>query len=115
MARGEEDKDFFVYEPCLISDGDSITMVMPTRWFQRSGETYAKAHYLLILEEGYAIDGRPDSCIEVPLSQFLLNVVDLDTATCQETYGLPVTKILGTESTVCGGTRLTNLLRAHGL
>lgn len=96
MARGEGDKDFFVDEPCLVSYGDNIEVVIPTRWYQRDKETYARVHPIIVTADGFVVDGRPNSCFDIPLSYFFLNIADLQTEICQQTYSLPEPKIQGT-------------------
>lgn len=100
MARSETGKDYFVEEPCLVSlavEGNIVTPVVPVRWFRRGKVLYAKAHRLLsdVISGGFVVDGRSGSCMDVPLSGFFMNVVDLEKEHCQHVYHIPPPKILG--------------------
>lgn len=107
MARSATGKDYYVEEPCLVSEGDAVTPVMPVRWFRRGHVLWAKAHRLLpdLASGGFAIDGRGASCVNIPLSAFFLNVLDLEKEHCQHRYGIPPPKILGKVIHLCDDQR----------
>ncbi|KAG9089952.1 hypothetical protein FRC06_001282 [Ceratobasidium sp. 370] len=68
--------DYFVHEPFLASisvENEPHTVpkpLLPIRYFERSGELFARSHPLLPTDSGYVIDG--ETHLEVPLSAFLL-------------------------------------------
>ncbi|KAG8682769.1 hypothetical protein FRC08_014735 [Ceratobasidium sp. 394] len=85
-------QDYFVHEPILASitqtDGSSTTIpqaFMPTRFFQRGDDLFARSHPLLPVDSGYIIDG--DTHVELPLSSFLLPFPDFLSG--HERYNLP--------------------------
>ena len=84
-------KDFYVNEPCLVTYGEneeSTRAVIPTRWYRYAGDLWAAVHALVPHGSGFAIDGRTP-CEQVPLSAFLLNVLDLEDQNTRSRYGLP--------------------------
>ncbi|KAJ7919964.1 hypothetical protein B0H13DRAFT_2230810 [Mycena leptocephala] len=66
-------QDFYIYEPTLLSDG---TVCMPTRWFERSGKTWARAWKMHEFSptdpaSGWVVEG--DKEIEIHESDLLIS------------------------------------------
>ena len=93
MARGTGGKDYYVEEVCFarLDDKDAIGPVMPMRWFTRNGDLLSIAHPLRLTPDNsaFVIDGHNGSCLEVPLSHYFLNVLDLEDQECQARYSIP--------------------------
>ncbi|KAJ7463932.1 hypothetical protein FB451DRAFT_1491960 [Mycena latifolia] len=93
MARGNGGKDYFVEEVCFarLDNAGAVGPVMPMRWFTRNGEVLSIAHplHLTPSKSAFVIDGREAVCIEIPLTNYFLNVLDLDDLECQARYGVP--------------------------
>ncbi|KAL1661798.1 hypothetical protein GGF50DRAFT_60307 [Schizophyllum commune] len=80
MVCGADGQHYYVCEPALANTGDDATLdntphetlVMPTRWFTRNGEVWARAKHLTSLpdEATLFIDDRED-CVEIPLTAFV--------------------------------------------
>lgn len=91
-------QDYFVHEPFLASvaskPNDSTLLLpgayMPTRYFEREGDLFARAHPLLHRNEGYVIDG--DTHLEIPLYNFLLPLPEFRERHSE--YGLPAPDII---------------------
>ncbi len=98
MARDANGKDYFVEEPCMAQlddTGEVVAPVMPISWFRRGSDLWAHSHYLRCTPQGYVVDRRPHGSVDIPLSNFLLNVNDLQSTVIQDEYGLPPAKIEG--------------------
>lgn len=89
MARGEDGKDYFVGEPCLVHLETGPGVVAPSHWFRRADTMWSTAYPLVPTDDntGYMMDRRTP--LEVELSSYVLNVDDLASRTCQEMYKLP--------------------------
>ncbi|KAJ7480506.1 hypothetical protein B0H11DRAFT_2157896 [Mycena galericulata] len=91
MARGNGGKDYFVEEVCFarVNGAEGVGPVMPMRWFTRNGEILSIAHplHLTPSKSAFVIDGREDTCVEIPLANYFLNALDLDDPDCQARYG----------------------------
>ncbi|QRV96926.1 hypothetical protein RhiJN_24944 [Ceratobasidium sp. AG-Ba] len=68
--------DYYVHEPYLASYREAgsneanPTPLISMRYFERSGELYARSHRLIPIQSGYVIDGTEH--LDIPLSDFLL-------------------------------------------
>lgn len=94
MARDEDvGKDYFVDEVCIaqLDDEGACGPVIPVRFFERDSKIWATAHPVIFSEfhNSYIIDGRHSTCLEIPLSAFFLNVVDLRDEACRARFNLP--------------------------
>ncbi|KAJ6487363.1 hypothetical protein C8R47DRAFT_979100 [Mycena vitilis] len=91
MARGHGGKDYYVEEICFarLDGAGGVGPVMPTRWFTRNGELVSVAHplHLTPSQSAFVIDGSDRACLEIPLSHYFLNVLDLEDSGCQARYG----------------------------
>ncbi|KAG9079135.1 hypothetical protein FS749_008794 [Ceratobasidium sp. UAMH 11750] len=90
-------QDYFVHEPILASvaqtEGSSTIVpqaFMPTQFFQREDNLFARSHPLLPHDSGYVIDG--DTHVELPLSSFLLPFPEFLSE--HERYNLPSPDII---------------------
>ncbi|KAJ6489298.1 hypothetical protein C8R47DRAFT_1215648 [Mycena vitilis] len=93
MARGNGDKDYYVEEVCVAKLGadGAVGPVMPMRWFTRHGKIWSIAHHLQFTASNseFVIDGRRGTCLELPLENYFLNVLDLEEPECQTRYSIP--------------------------
>lgn len=94
MARDEEvKKDYFVEEVCIVQPDEHRDPfpVVPVRFFERNDKIWATAHPVIFSEHHgtWIIDGRQPACLEIPLSCFFLNVLDLQEEICRARFGLP--------------------------
>lgn len=89
--------DFYVHEVALanIDTYGTYAPVMPTRWFERTGQLFARAHRLQVnpRRTAYIIDAS--DCVDIPLSAFFASFAELQYS--HHAYGLPPpSKIDGT-------------------
>ncbi|KAJ7686893.1 hypothetical protein B0H14DRAFT_2307407, partial [Mycena olivaceomarginata] len=94
MARGNGGKDYYVEEVCFakLDDAGAIGPVMPMRWFtRRNGRLLSIAHQLHLTpsRSAFIIDGRAAACLEIPLENYFLNILDLEEPDCQSRYNVP--------------------------
>lgn len=93
MARGNGGKDYYVEEVCFakLDDAGAIGPVMPMRWFTRNGRLLSIAHQLHLTpsRSAFIIDGRAAACLEIPLENYFLNILDLEEPDCQSRYDVP--------------------------
>ncbi|KAJ7348328.1 hypothetical protein DFH08DRAFT_1000016 [Mycena albidolilacea] len=93
MARGNGGKDYFVEEVCFarLDGASAVGPVMPLRWFTRNGELISVAHpfHLTASRSAFVIDGSGAACLEIPLSNYFLTVLDLEDSECQARYDIP--------------------------
>ncbi|KAJ6618149.1 hypothetical protein B0H10DRAFT_2164261 [Mycena sp. CBHHK59/15] len=93
MARGNGGKDYYVEEVCFarLDGASAVGPVMPMRWFTRNGELISVAHplHLTASRSAFVIDGSAAACLEIPLSNYFLNVLDLEDSECQARYDIP--------------------------
>ncbi|KAJ7469074.1 hypothetical protein FB451DRAFT_1177070 [Mycena latifolia] len=100
MSRGSGGKDYYIEEVCFMriaSNGD-VGPIMPMQWFTRDGELWSVAHplHLTPSRSAFVIDGREHACIEIPLENYFLNVLDLEDPDCQARYNIsPPSEIAG--------------------
>ncbi|KAJ3897332.1 hypothetical protein F5879DRAFT_814024, partial [Lentinula edodes] len=80
MVRHDH-KDYFVNEPALVRNpqSDTTSLVLPTRWFLRNHEIWARVQYLYRNPGGDSllIDMRSGECDEIPLNSFFASYVDI--------------------------------------
>ncbi|KAJ7308592.1 hypothetical protein DFH08DRAFT_944451 [Mycena albidolilacea] len=93
MARGNGGKDYHIEEVCFakLNNAGAIGPVMPMRWFTRNGRLLSIAHQLHLTpsRSAFIIDGRAAACIEIPLKNYFLNILDLEEPDCQSRYDVP--------------------------
>ncbi|KAF7334908.1 hypothetical protein MVEN_02240500 [Mycena venus] len=93
MARGNGGKDYYVEEVCFarLDEASAVGPVMPMRWFTRNDELISIAHplHLTASRSAFVIDGSEAACLEIPLSNYFLNVLDLEDLECQARYDIP--------------------------
>ncbi|KAI0375816.1 hypothetical protein BV20DRAFT_18264 [Pilatotrama ljubarskyi] len=68
MVR-KESQDFYIYEPAQL---DSHDVCMPTRWFTRGSQTYAKVWRMERTPDGQAWVVLDNAEFDVPLQRFLV-------------------------------------------
>ncbi|TFK70456.1 hypothetical protein BDN72DRAFT_838978 [Pluteus cervinus] len=80
MVRHNE-KDYFVNEPAIALIGGKCCGVLPSRWFLKDGEIWARVQHLKShpSENSLLIDNRGESCEEIPLADFAACFLDLQT------------------------------------
>ncbi|KAJ7654427.1 hypothetical protein DFH06DRAFT_993722, partial [Mycena polygramma] len=84
VRRGEQ--DFFVNEPALAhigpEDGAEWAAVLPSRWFMRDNQIWAKIQRLRShpdpKKDCLLVDSRSDECEELPLARFFASFVELE-------------------------------------
>lgn len=96
-------QDFFIFEPALLASGRAC---MPTQWFTRNGDLYAKAWSLQPVsrefDSGWQVEEYDE--FEVPETDFLVSFKNWEASGA--TSGLPrATQILGI--------KVTNFLSLH--
>lgn len=81
--------DFYVHEVALanIDSYGTYAPVMPTRWFERSGRLFARAHRLQTNSARTAYIINASECMDIPLSAFFASSVELQNS--HRAYGLP--------------------------
>lgn len=89
MARSDDNKDYFIWEPCLAHLNTGPAVVTPSRWFRRGSTIWSKAHRLSSTYDGDGYTINEHETIEIKLSAYFLNVIDLSSTVCQDTYGIP--------------------------
>ncbi|KAI0362301.1 hypothetical protein OH77DRAFT_1389783, partial [Trametes cingulata] len=95
MARSKDGKDFFVNELAManIDDLGQVGLVVPTRWFQRDGVLLSRACPVRLrsTSEGQTllVDARDSEKMEIPLTSYVLNVLDLLDPEVQRQWALP--------------------------
>ncbi|KAJ6477085.1 hypothetical protein C8R47DRAFT_1323414 [Mycena vitilis] len=84
VRRGEQ--DFFVNEPALAhigpEDGAEWAAVLPSRWFMRDNQIWAKIQRLRShpdpKKDCLLVDSRSGECEELPLARFFASFVELE-------------------------------------
>lgn len=79
MLRAVDGQDYYVHEPalaCMLSG--RIEPVVPTRWFIRDGEYWAKAHPLITSHDSLTLDINGSICLELPLTEFRVSMERLE-------------------------------------
>ncbi|KZT64475.1 hypothetical protein DAEQUDRAFT_769652 [Daedalea quercina L-15889] len=94
MARSGDGKDYFVNEVALatLDRFGRIGPVLIRRWFTHNKELVAQVSPLLVHADnlGYVLDERSSALtLDIPLSMFFLNTLDLCNGAIRQQYGLP--------------------------
>ncbi|KAJ6477093.1 hypothetical protein C8R47DRAFT_985146 [Mycena vitilis] len=80
VRRGEQ--DFFVNEPALAHIGPEDAAVLPSRWFMRDNQIWAKIQRLRShpdpKKDCLLVDSRSGECEELPLARFFASFVELE-------------------------------------
>ncbi|KAL1756891.1 hypothetical protein FB107DRAFT_210543, partial [Schizophyllum commune] len=86
-------KDYYVEEPALacLSQGhtESVTVVLPLRWFTRDKKPWAEARILRVhpSQNEFLVDAREPHNLEIPVSSFVLSYPEL--AATHSSLGYP--------------------------